>query len=115
MSQTRADLVRRALKNLGALPQGQTASDEEYDSVDDHVEPMLEWLSGRDIVYVADPDVIDDAYFLPLGHILASVCQAEFGAADDAALIALAQKAELDLKAIGASRPTYAVMKPQYY
>jgi hypothetical protein len=94
---TRAELVARALSNLGALPVGQTPSTQEYASVDALVTPMLESLSARDIFYVSDEAAIDDAAFIELGHCLAWASAPEFGMHQDAALAALKERAELDL------------------
>ena len=78
MSKTRRELVFRALRNLGVLPQGQVPSDEEFDSVNDLVGPVLEDLSARNICFVPDFEAIDDEKFF--GHILADRMRSEFGA-----------------------------------
>ena len=46
---TRTDLIHRTLRNLGALPQGQTPSVEESDSIDDLIDPVFAQLqcAGR--------------------------------------------------------------------
>jgi hypothetical protein len=104
---TRENLVNRALSNLGALPAGQTANDEEYDQVDALVTPVLESLSARDIYYVADEAAIPDEAFIALGHCLAWACAPEFGLHNDAALSTLSERAELKLKVIQSASPTY--------
>lgn len=78
MSKTRADLVSRALKFLGKLRAGQAPEAEDYQSVDDEIDPLLENLKFRNIVYVPDPDDIDDAIFQPLARRLAGECAADF-------------------------------------
>lgn len=85
---------------MGVLPQGQTPSAEEYNSVDALIDPMLEDLIARDIVFVEDVDAIEDKYFVHLGHILAGQCAAEFGMQNDQALAARMIKAEQDLDEI---------------
>jgi hypothetical protein len=107
MSKTRAELVNRALANLGALPAGQTANDEEYDQVDALVTPVIESLSARDIYYVSDTASIPDEAFIALGHCLAWACAPEFGMHNDAAMSALANQAEAQLKIMQSERPTY--------
>lgn len=79
MPKTRRDLVLRALKNLGVLPQGSTPSDEDYDSMDDLVTPLLEELSALNIVYVSDQEAIDDSVFLSLANLLADRARPEAG------------------------------------
>src|SRR6185369_13666654 len=118
MSQTRIQLVYRALRNLGALPQGQTPSDEEKDSIDDLIDPLFAQLKGLEIVTVRDPNNIDDDVFLDLGHILADAARSEFGSlgtADSTELAALAEKAKTNLKTIKARRATYATLRADYF
>jgi hypothetical protein len=99
--------VNRALSNLGALPAGQTANQEEYDQVDALVTPVLESLSARDIYYVPDEAAIAEEAFIALGHCLAWACAPEFGLHNDAALATLSRGAEIELKIIQSSPPTY--------
>jgi hypothetical protein len=94
---TRTDLIHRALRNLGALPQGASPSAEEYQSISDLVDSMLAELQVRDIIYIASADQIEDEHFIPLGNILAWKAAPEFGAASDQALAALATQAEMFL------------------
>ncbi len=118
MAQNRAALVYRALRNLGALPQGHTPSAEEYDSVDDLVVPVIAQMKALEIVTVRDPNAVDDAVFLDLGHVLADAARAEFGSlgtADAAELSALAEKAKGNLKVISSRNPTYATLRPDYF
>jgi hypothetical protein len=104
MPKTRDDLVNRALKNLGALPAGQTANQEEYDQVDELVEPTMEQLAARDIFHVPDLSAIDDAAFLWLAICLAWSASPEFGNAD---IVMPLDYAEAQLKVIQSEVPTY--------
>lgn len=104
---TRADLVRRALSNLGVLPAGQTENQEEYDQVDALVIPVVDSLSARDIYYVADATAIPEEAFMQLGHILAWAAAPEFGAHADTMLAMQAQAAERELKVIQSEQPSY--------
>jgi hypothetical protein len=115
MSKTRTDLVHRALKNLGVLPQGQNPSAEEYNSVDALVEPMVEELLGRDIVFLESTEVFEDRFFLALGHVLAGQAAAEFGMQNDQAIAARMVKAEHDLEKIASTRPTYLPLEIMPY
>jgi hypothetical protein len=94
----RQDLIYRALRNLGALPQGQAPAAEDYQSMSDLVDRVIAELEAKDIIYIASADAIDDEHFLSLGHILAWKAAPEFGAGSDQALAALAVASELDLK-----------------
>jgi hypothetical protein len=115
MAKTRADLVNRALYNLGVLPQGQTANAEDFNAVDALVDPMIEDLIGRDIVFVEDVDAIDEKYFLHLGHVLAGHAASIYGMQNDAALAAKMIKGEQDLQRLAATRPTYQTLEVQAY
>jgi hypothetical protein len=115
---TRTDLVHRALKNLGVLPQGQNPSAEEYNSVAALVDPMVEDLIARDIIFIEDVDAIEDRYFLALGHILAGQAAAEFGMQNDQALAARMIKAEQDLNEMDQNTIRYLhmrTMRTDYY
>jgi hypothetical protein len=111
MSKTRADLVNRALANIGALPAGQTANTEEYDQVDALVLSVVDSLAARDIYYVADATSIPEEAFIQLGHCLAWACASEFGAQGDVALYTMKQQAELELKVMQSEVPTYKVLE----
>jgi hypothetical protein len=113
MTKSRDDLVLRALRNLGVLPQGQTADADMYQSVDDLVVPTLSELSALDVTFVPDAEQIPEEQFNSLGHVLASEARAEFGLADDTAIVALAEKAKNDLVYMNALQATYAPLKVQ--
>lgn len=108
---TRVELVHKALKNLGVLPQGQNPSAEEFNQVDALVEPMIEDLAGRDICTIGSTSIIDDKYFLALANVLAGHAQSEFGMQNDPALTARAMRGEIDLQKIFSTRPTYGTLK----
>jgi hypothetical protein len=91
-------LIHRALRNLGALPQGQTPSVEESQSIDDLIDPMFEESNARELINYTDFDDIEDKDFNSLSHILAWRAASEFGQGNDTALAAFNQRAEMDLK-----------------
>jgi hypothetical protein len=108
-------LIYRALRNLGALPQGQAPSAEDYQSLTDLVDSMLVELEARDVVYIADVENLDDKFLQPLGHILAWRAAPEFGAGSDQALAALSVQAEMHLKQMESVRPDYTIFGGQYF
>lgn len=112
---TRSDLIYRALRNLGALPQGQSPSAEEYQSISDIIDWTLAELEKRDIVYVKDVDNLEDEFVQPLGHIVAWRAAPEFGAASDIALATLASQAELHLLKMESVRPTRQIAEGDYF
>jgi hypothetical protein len=100
MTKTRTDLVHRALRNLGALPQGQSPAAEDYASISDLVDALIAELEARDIIYIQNIDTygLEDKYFMPLANILAWRAAPEFGAANDQALAALATQGQAYLE-----------------
>jgi len=115
MAKTRQELIFRVLRNLGALPQGHTPDDEEKNSIDALIDPFLEDLIARDIVYIEDVDAVEDRYFLALSHALAGQALSEFGLQNDAGMIARAMKGEQDLKVLSSTQPTYKPLEIQAY
>lgn len=117
MAKTRADLIERALKNLGALPAGQSASAEDSLSMDALIDPLLDSLNMREIIYVGDSENIPDEYFIPLGELLAFAASPEFGASLDPARLTMdgRPKAEDDLRHIQSARPTYQTLEVDFY
>jgi hypothetical protein len=101
MSKDRTDLIHRALRNLGVLPQGQSPSAEESQSVDDLIDPVIADLKDRNLLlFDIDPDFIDEEVFLRLAACVAAAAAPEFGQAQDQAIWALKQRAELDFKEV---------------
>ena len=69
---TGTELIHRALRNLGALPQGQSPAAEDYQSISDLADALVAELEARDIIYIQDLDNgLEDHLFMPLAHILA--------------------------------------------
>ena len=114
---TRTNLIHRALRNLGALPQGQSPSAEDSQSLSDLIDSMLAELEARDVLYIKSIDDfgLEDKYLQPLGHILAWRAAPEFGSASDQALAALATQAEIHLRNMESSRYTYQIAESTYY
>ena len=114
---TRTDLIYRALRNLGALPQGSAPDADTATAVGALLDGMLDELEARDVLYIKDTTIfgLDDKYLQPLGHILAWRAAPEFGSASDATLAALATQAEIHLRHMEAGRPTYKIVEGQYF
>lgn len=115
MAKDRRQLIYRTLRNLGALPQGHTPDVQEYEAIDNIVDPVIEDLIARDIVYIEDVDAIEDQYFLALAHVVAGAALPEFGLQNDAAMTARAIKGEMDLQKAAATHPTYKPLEIQAY
>lgn len=110
-TKTRRELVNQALKNLGVLAAGQTASDEDYAAVDDFVDPVIASLgAGPSPIVIADDEAIDPEMFLPLALMLAAAASTEFGGTN---IDAAAARAEL--RRVTRSGTTYETLRATYY
>ncbi len=92
-----------------------TPNVQEYNAVDELVDPLIEDLIARDVAYIEDVDAIEDKYFIALGHVLAGAAAAEFGLQNDAAIAARAVDGEQKLRRISAAYPTYEIQEIQAY
>lgn len=109
---TRAQLIERALKNLGVIEPGEAPSSEDSDTMDGLIDPLLSQLAVDQIIYIGDPEQIELEYFLPLARLLANIAGPDFGSpinegakATDEAL----------LRRMTASKPTYERLKAVYF
>jgi hypothetical protein len=96
----RTDLIHRALRNLGVLPQGQAPSAEDYQSISDILDWVIADLENRNIIRGISADYPDDEFMLPLAHCVAAAAAPEFGQEQNQAIWALKERAEIDLKEI---------------
>lgn len=99
------------------MPQGQSPSAEDSQSLSDLIDGLLSELEARDILYIKDIDIFDmeDKYLQPLGHILAWRAAPEYGAAGDHALAALATQAEIHLRNMESARYTRQIAESNYF
>ena len=80
------------------MPQGQSPSAEETQSISDLIDVTVANLRNRNIAKIDDVDYLEDEFFIPLGHIVAAAAAPEFGQEQNQAIWALKERAELDLK-----------------
>lgn len=88
---TRADLVNRALKLLGVASAGQPIEAEDYAVADAAIEPKFAELARRSVIYVPNPDEIDDELLQWLAILIAQDVAPDFGAAMDTTAITIAE------------------------
>ena len=115
MAKNRSDLVYQTLYNLGVVPRGQAANDEDYTAVNDTLDPAIATLREADIYYLADVDVIEDEAFLPLAHVMAWACASQFGQQADDRLAQMSAMGENLLRVIQRERPHYDILEVQAY
>jgi len=117
MSKTRAQLIQRTLQRLGVVAENRPAFPNETAIVDDGIEPLIGELQQREIIYVGDPDDIDDAVYESLALLLADAVKGFFGVAAlplDADGTSPVPVAEAKLRQIGYGRYSGAVQQGEY-
>lgn len=121
---TTEQLIYRAMTEMGRLYSGDAPSDEDYDTVEALVEPLVEQLNAQEIAYIDDIDAIDPKWFLPLARLVAIEAAPSFGNSAVQALITNNRATNLDglrdrehavMRQINASKPTFEVQKSEYF
>lgn len=107
-----SDLVERAATELGALSSGQTLSEEDQESIEELVDPLVRQLSLDGVVDISDTDAIPSEYFLPLAKLLANVAAPSFGQQESRDVKMSQERA---LRSLAQTRPTFETMKTVYY
>jgi hypothetical protein len=117
VSKTRTQLINRALQRLGVIGENRPPFPNETAVVDDGVEPLIGELQQREIIFVGDPDNIDDAVYESLAVCLADAVKGFFGVAAlplEADGTAPVLRAETKLRQIGYGRYSGAVQQGEY-
>lgn len=123
-----ADLVTEALGNLGVLSAGQPVEVEDFNYVNEKLDPIWRKLAGLEIVYVSDPDNIPGAWFADLADIVAGECASKFGLVGQEFMDKVnkglggagnveigAGTAAKSLKIMGRGKPTYEIQRIQNF
>lgn len=80
---TQTDLVNETLKNLGVLSAGNAADPEDFNYVEEKVDPTIRLIGVLDIAYIGDIENIPGELFSPLADVLAGECASKFGSTLD--------------------------------
>lgn len=112
LTKTRQQLKERAATELGFLPSNATLSDEDSDTLDNLVDPLVMQLDADGVVSIGDTDAIESTYFIPLARLLANEAAPSFG-----------QEYSLDKKSLNegilrrltATKPTGETLRSLYY
>jgi hypothetical protein len=113
MSKTSLQLMNKAATDIGALGPGEALSTEDQATLDNNLDGLLETLNEEYKISIPDKEDITDSFFLPLARLLGNVSgPALVGAPlNDAAYARDVQS----LRRIVSGRPTYAVLKGDYF
>ena len=101
MTQTKAQLILQTLQEMNVLGAGQDAPAEDYQAVEDRIQPLLDDLSARNVIYVPDVDAIDNSQFPYLVQLLAQFCSPKFEKQMDASVITFAENRLRTIARIG--------------
>lgn len=123
-----ADLVLEALSNLGVLSAGNPVDVEDFNWVNEKLDPIFRMIAGLEIAYVPDPSNIPGAWFAPLADIVAGECASKFGLVGQEFVDKVnkglggagnveigAGTAAKSLKIMNRGRPTYEVQRIQNF
>lgn len=107
---TRAQLIERAAAAIGVKEPGEALSSEDYDALDNLVDPLIAQLAADGIVYISDSEEIPVEFFVPLANLLGNMAGPDFGSPvnDDAQA-----RDERTLRRLSSTQPTYAPLKQQ--
>lgn len=109
---TRAQLIERALKSIGALEPGESPSVEDSETVDGLIDPLIAQLATDQIAYISDDEAIDLSLFLPLARLLANAAGPDFGSPINEEAKA---RDEQILRRLTAAKPTFEPLKADYF
>lgn len=114
---TLTDLAIETLEKVGVLPDGQTPSVEDTARVTEAIPSILEELAAREIVFVADPNSIPGAWFMPLSNICAYEVLEKYGITGDEATVLKMRNDEAiaKFKAILRGRYTGEAQRTYYF
>lgn len=112
ITKTRAQLIERAGIDLGLVQPGEALSSEDYNTLDNLVDPLIDQLNADTVIYVQDADAIDVGIFLPLASVLANYAGPSFGSPiNDAALM----RDTGTLRRITSTKPLYTPIVSEYF
>lgn len=109
---TRAQLIERALKSIGALEPGEAPSAEDYNTVDGLIDPLIAQLATDQIATITDVEEIELDLFMPLARLLANAAGPDFGSPVNQEAKAIDEQA---LRRLTATKPTFETMKAEYF
>lgn len=112
LTKTRDELIQQALLSIGAILPGEAPAPEDYEVVDNLIDPMVAQLESESVYALQNADAIEMEAFLPIARILANTAGPHFGAAinDDAK-----KRDEAILRKVGSTRPTYEALRTDYF
>ena len=115
MAYNRKELAYEALRHLGALSDGEDATDEDYARVNDKIPAVQAMLRETDVYFLPDLENVPDEAFIPLSHYIAGACASSFGQHHDSNLIEWARWGREQLLILESEPPYYQPLEVQAY
>ncbi len=112
ITKTREQLIERAATELGALTSGQSLTDEDSDTIENLIDPLIRSLAFDNVVSIDDTDAIPAEFFIQVAMLLANVAMPSFGQQFNPG-VKLEQ--ERQLRRLTATRPTNEPVRSLYY
>jgi hypothetical protein len=109
---TREQLIEQAAIELGVKTSGDTLSDEDSDTIDNYVDPLLRQLDLDGVVSIQDSEEIPSEYFLPTARLLANDAARAFGQPYS---VEMKMENEKQLRRLTATKPTYETLRSNYF
>jgi hypothetical protein len=109
---SRSDLIRMTLEFLNAVAAGQTPAAEDVETLDKLIDGKVAELARRRIIWVPDPNAIEEELLEPLATLLGDLAAPSFGQPRDAARRV---EAENRLREMQCADDTTAVVRADYF
>ena len=112
ITKTRVDLIEQAATQLGAKTSNDPLSDEDSDTIENLVDPLVQQLSLDGVVEIGDTDQIPSEYFIALANLLANAAAPSFGQ-QTSPDVKFAN--ETQLRKLSATKPTGETQRGVYF
>src|SRR5262245_59605288 len=109
---TRRELVEQAAAKLGAKAAGQALAIEDYDTINQYLDALLDQLGEDDILLVGDDDAIPASWCPFLAILLSNLAAYEYGGQFDANVKA---SMEAILRRLVRAKETFEVQQTDYF
>lgn len=109
---TRQDAVNQAAKELHVWSVGQDLDADDYNTIDEHFDGLVAQLAGDEIFNLGDDDEIPVEIFGPFTKLLANASAGDFYQqySDEAKRVF-----ETQIRKMTAGKPTYEVLRTEYF
>ena len=112
MSKTRAEIQFKVIAILTGGDLSAAPSPEDATTINGYIDSEVEELNTDSVVYISDPDVLDDGLFMTFCKLVANAAADEFGGTSDEKK---ARDLRNRLKTLAAQTPGYGPQQVEYF